>query len=87
MQETRNQHLCQKLGFFRQKNKNWGTKKISLGSKEPLFTTEIIEIHFWEWSKFSFRKLNRRVFGKNGFFRFFETLRSRTYKVQDEARE
>ena len=68
MQETRNQHLCQKLGFFRQKNKNWGTKKISLGSKEPLlrlkllkstlgmvkiFIPEIESTCFWEKSNFS----------------------------------
>ncbi len=32
--------------FFARKTKTGGQKKISLGSKEPLFTTEIIEIHF-----------------------------------------
>ena len=78
--------ICQKLGFFRQKNKKLGDKKkFSFGSKEPLFTTEIIEIHFGNGRKFSFRKLNRRVFGKNRIFRFFETLRSRTYQGQEEA--
>jgi hypothetical protein len=29
--------------------------------------------------------LNRHVFGKNRIFRFFETLRSRTYQGQEEA--
>jgi hypothetical protein len=71
--------------FFGKKTKK--TKRIFFpskrGSKEPLFTIEIIEIHFWAGRKFSFWKLNRRVFGKNRIFRFFETLRSRTYQGQE----
>jgi hypothetical protein len=52
--------------FFWKKNKK--TKRIFFPSKrgsnkEPLFTIEIIEIHFWAGRKFSFWKLNRRVFG------------------------
>ena len=66
MQETRKQHLWQKLWFFRGKTKNPFTfvrdycsffSRIFFlriffclwrkGSKEPLFTTEIIEIHFF----------------------------------------
>jgi len=51
--------------FFGKKTKK--TKRIFFpskrGSKEPLFTIEIIEIHFWAGRKFSFWKLNRRVFG------------------------
>jgi hypothetical protein len=64
MQETRKQH--QNSAFFWKKNKKneknffFPSKR---GSKEPLFTIEIIEIHFWAGRKFSFWKLNRRVFG------------------------
>ena len=73
MQETRNQHLPE----TRKKQKLGDKKNFPFGSNEPLFTTEIIEIHFGNGRKFSFRKLNRRVFGKNRIFRLFETLRSR----------
>ena len=73
MQETRNQHLCQKLGFFRQKNKNWGTKKISLGSKEPLFTTEIIEIHFGNGQNFHFG-IESTCFWKKSNFSIFRNV-------------
>ena len=51
--------ICQKLGFFRQKNKNWGTKKNfplvvkSLFYEMKIFIPEIESTCFWKKSNFS----------------------------------
>ena len=44
MQETRNQHLPETRIFSPEKQKLGDKKKFPFGSKEPLFTTEIIEM-------------------------------------------
>jgi hypothetical protein len=60
--------------FFARKTKTGGQKKFAFGSKEPLFTTEIMEIHFGNGRKFFIPEIQSTCFWKKSNFSIFRNV-------------